>query len=75
MSRTDDLLRRASDLAEQVRRRRADHAGRAGRGADDLAALEARLARLWEDIRAARAGGPRAEADPVRDRPSRPKWG
>ena len=74
MSRPDDLMREAHGLAETIRRRRAGPVGQPGQETDGVAAMEARLAGLWMDIRAARAAGPGVGADVPPNRRTRPKW-
>ena len=74
MSRADDLMRQAHDLADTIRRRRAGPTGQPGQDTDGVAAMESRLVGLWTDIRAARATGPGAGGDLPPNRRTRPKW-
>ena len=74
MSRADDLMHEAHGLAETIRRRRTDDSGQQGREAGGVQAMEARLAGLWMDIRAARAAGPGVGVELPSNRRTRPKW-
>lgn len=76
MTRADELMREAHGLAEAIRHERAIPARRAGAATGALAAMEARLAALWTDIRTARVTVAGVAREPVQPggRRSRAKW-
>jgi hypothetical protein len=69
----DELMRRATTLADKLQRRRAAVRPQHAPDIDELAAMESQLAQVWAAIRAARASGPDVDALRSRRRP-RSKW-
>lgn len=62
MAALDELMRRATTLADKIQRRRAERRPQHAPDLGDLAAMESQLAQVWAAIRAARAGVPAADA-------------
>ncbi len=70
---TNDLVREAHGLAEEIRRLRPTDGVLRGNAPRDVPAMEARLTELWTAIRVSRASGGAPEDGPALRR-SRPKW-
>ena len=73
MVSTDDLMREASGLAEEIRQWRVEHQSQYFRDANGIRLLESRMAAVWASIRASRATTADATAIDFSQR-RRPKW-
>lgn len=73
MAALDDLMKRATTLADKIQRHRADRRPQHTPDLGELTAMESQLAQVWAAIRAARAGAPGVDSHGS-DRRSLSKW-
>jgi len=74
MSRAADLMTEANSLAQIIQHMRAGQPAPKAMKGESVPTLEARLAGLWTQIRAARVELPTGNELPTMDRRTRPKW-